>query len=197
MYSPHNCSSESDIEKFYTELRTTVEQVPLHNFLIISGDLNAKLGPDDVKFTYNNETNRNGELLIDFMKEFNLFSSNTSFMKPKGQLWTFEYPKGGRAQLDYLIFRKKWRNSVKDARSYSTFSTVCSDHRVISATLKLSLRVSKKAATHPMKRIDWKEVSTNSQMSKDFAIQVFNKFQLLSTTDVDTENDEDANSKLV
>jgi len=171
--------------------------VPLHNFLVISGDLNAKLGPDDGKFTYNKETNRNGELLIDFMKEFNLFSSNTSFMKPKGQLWTFEYPKGGRAQLDYLIFRKKWRNSVEDARSYSTFSTVCSDHRVISATLKLSPRVSKHAVTHPMKRIDWKEVSTNSKMSKDFAIQVFNKFQLLSTTDVDTENVEDIYLKLI
>jgi len=34
-------------------------------------------------------------------------------MKPKGQLWTFEYPSGVRAQIDYLIFRKKWRNSVK------------------------------------------------------------------------------------
>ena len=162
VYSPHNSSSESDIEDLYTTLRTTVEQVPLHNFLVISGDLNAKLGPDNVRFTYNEETNRNGEHLIDFMKEFNLFSSNTSFMKPKGQLWTFEYPKSGRAQLDYLIFRKKWRNSVKDSRSYSRFSSVGSDHRVISATLKLSLRVSKKGVSHPMKRIDWKEVSSNS-----------------------------------
>ena len=90
VYSPHNASSESDVEDFYTTLRSTVEQVPLHNFLVIAGDLNAKLGPDNVKFTYNKETNRNGEHLIDFMKEFNLFSSNTSFMKPKGQLWTFE-----------------------------------------------------------------------------------------------------------
>ena len=100
------------------KLRSTVAQVPLHNFLVISGDLNAKLGPEHVNFTYNTETNRNGEHLINFMKEFNLFSSNPSFMKPKGQLWTFEYPNGGRAQLDYLIFRKKWRNSVKDSRSY-------------------------------------------------------------------------------
>ena len=176
------------MEEFYTDLRSTVAQVPLHNFLVISGDLHAKLGPENVKFTYNTETNRNGEHLIDFMKEFNLFSSNTSFMKPKGQLWTFEYPNGGRAQLDYLIFRKKWRNSVKDPRSYSTFSTVCSDHRVISATLKLSLRVSKQAVSHPMKSIDWKEVAFNSQMCKDFTIQVFNKFQLLSSSDVGTED---------
>ena len=49
------------------------------------------------------------------LEEFNLFISNTSFMKHKGQLWTFEYPSGDRAQLDYLIFRK-WRNSLKDAK---------------------------------------------------------------------------------
>ena len=47
-----------------------------------------------------------------------------------------------------------------------------------------------------MKRIDWKEVSSNSQTSKDFAIQVFNKFQSLSATNVDTENVEDVYSNL-
>ena len=113
VYSPHNASSDDDINDFYSTLRTTVEQVPLHNFLVVAGDLNAKLGPNDARFTFNPDTNRNGELLVDFMDEFNLFSANTSFMKPNGQLWTFEYPNGDRAQLDYLLFRKKWRNSVK------------------------------------------------------------------------------------
>ena len=131
------------------------------------------------------------------MDEFNLFSANNSFMKPKGQLWTFEYPNGDRSQLDYLIFRKKWRNSIKDSRSYSTFSSVGSDHRVVSANLKLSLRVSKKAASHPMKRIDWKEVSSNSKTSKDFVIQVFNRFQSLSTTDINSENAEDVYEILI
>ena len=44
-----------------------------------------------------------GKCSHDFLEEFNLFISNTSFMKPKGQLWTFGQ------QLDYLIFRKKWQ----------------------------------------------------------------------------------------
>ena len=74
------------------------------------------------------------------------------------------------------------------SRSYSSFSSVGSDHRVVSANLKRSLRVSKKAASHPVKRIDWKEVSSNSQTSKDFVIQVFNRFQPLSTKDINSEN---------
>ena len=37
VHSPHNSSTEEDIEEFYTSLRTTVEQVPPHNFLFIAG----------------------------------------------------------------------------------------------------------------------------------------------------------------
>ena len=66
VYSPHNSSSDEDIEEFYTSLRTTVEQVPPHNFLVIAGDLNGKLGPNDVNYTFDSETNRNGEMLLDF-----------------------------------------------------------------------------------------------------------------------------------
>ena len=87
-YSPHNSSTIDEVEEFYSILRQTVEQVPLHNFLVIAGDLNAKLGPSDAKFTFDSDTNRNGEFLKDFMDEFNLFSSGNTFMKPRGQLWT-------------------------------------------------------------------------------------------------------------
>ena len=119
-------------------------------------------------------------------------------MKPTGQLWTFEYPNGERAQLDYLIFRKKWRNSVNDSRSYSSFSTVGSDHRVVSASVKLSLRKSKSAMPHPMKAIDWKEVSSNPPISQQFVLEVHNRFQALSTVSaIDTDNVETVYDSLV
>ncbi|XP_029654701.1 craniofacial development protein 2-like, partial [Octopus sinensis] len=197
VYSPHNSSVADEIENFYTTLRSTIEQVPLHNFLVIAGDLNARLGPDETKFTFNSKTNRNGEMLKDFLEEFNLYTSNNSFMKPKGRLWTFESPLGDRAQIDYLIFRKKWRNSVKDSRSYSSFSSVGSDHRIVSATVKLSLRSSKKTKPHPIKMIDWEEVLSNPDMSKQFTIEVYNKFQSLSTSEIDAENIEEVYSSLI
>ena len=70
------------------------------------GDFNARLGPDSVNFTFNDHTNRNGEKLFDLMEEYDLFSSNNYFMKPKNHLWTYESPKGDRSQLDYILFRK-------------------------------------------------------------------------------------------
>ena len=108
-------------------------------------------------------------------------------MKPKNQLWSFEYPSGRRSQLDYVLFRKKWRNTTRDSRAYSSFSRVGSDHRIVSASVKLSLRSSKKSSPHPMKCIDWKTVSQNKDLSEKFAIAVHNKFQLLSSNnDVET-----------
>ena len=78
VYSPTNSSSPEEIEDFYTTLRATIEQVPLHNFLVIAGDLNSKLGSDEARFSFNCKTNRNGEMLIDFIQEFNLFISNAA-----------------------------------------------------------------------------------------------------------------------
>ena len=51
--------------------------------------------------------NRNVELLVDFMEEFNLFPANTKFMISKNKLRTFEYPNGAKAQLDYVLIRRK------------------------------------------------------------------------------------------
>ena len=51
---------------FYADLRSVLSNVPVHNILAVLGDFNAKLGPDVQKFTFNETTNRNGELLIDF-----------------------------------------------------------------------------------------------------------------------------------
>ena len=62
VYSPHNSSLVDEVEEFYSTFKSTVEQVPAHHFLIIAGDLNAKLGPDEVNFTYNSSTNQNREI---------------------------------------------------------------------------------------------------------------------------------------
>ena len=159
--------------------------------------MNAKIGPDDATFTFDNITNRNGEILLDFIDEFNLFFSNNSFMKPKNQLWSFEYPSGRRSQLDYVLFRKKWQNSVRESCAYSSFSSVGSDHRIVSASIKLSLRSSETSAPHPKKTIDWKAVSQNKDLSERFTIAVHNKFEILSSnSEVELGNIDDIYSNL-
>ena len=112
-YSPTNESSEDEIDQFYTDLRSVTEHIPLHNFFILVGDMNAKIAPPDVNFSYDKETNRNGEKLLEYMEEYNLFSASNNFMKPLNQLWSFEYPSGHRAQLDYICLEKNGKTRLK------------------------------------------------------------------------------------
>ena len=86
---------------------------------------------------------------------------------------------------------------MRDARSYSSFSSVGSDHRIVSSTVKLSLRVSKQSKPHPMKSIDWKEVSSNPVLSKEFSLSVFNKFSVLSSDDINSNNIETVYDNLI
>ena len=186
-YGPTNCSEENLADEFFCNLRELVGNVPQHNFLIIAGDFNSQLGPEDVPFSYNRETNRNGEKLVDLCQELSLFAANTTFMKKREKLWSFQHPSGSRSQIDYILVRTKWRNSVHNAQSYSTFFSVGSDHRVVSMKTVLSLRSSKKSQAHPMKQIDWRLVCSNEDISHQYAVDVKNRFDTLIQESDDME----------
>ena len=42
-----------------------------------------------------------------------------------------------------IMVNKKWKNSVHNYQSYNTFSSLGSDHRVVTMKMKLSFRQSK------------------------------------------------------
>ncbi|XP_060771655.1 craniofacial development protein 2-like [Neoarius graeffei] len=144
-YSPTNVSDESDVKEFYDNLRVAIYDTPAHNFLAVLGDFNARLGQEDVRFPFHESTNRNSQHLADLLVENNLLAANTCFQKRPGKRWTFQ-DRGTKAkcQLDYLLVRKKWRNSILNAEAYNSFSSLGSDHRVVGMKVRLSLRVPKR-----------------------------------------------------
>ena len=178
-YSPTNVSDEIEVERFYENLTSVTRQVPKHNLLIISGDFNAHLGQSDgFKFAYHQQTNRNGHMMKDYLKENNLLCINTAFQKRPGQLWTHKSPKGTKAQLDYIIINRKWKNSVKNSRSFNSFVNVDSDHRIVSAKFRLSLRANKKKS-EKMAPYDWSVLRRNADTRNQFVTQVNNRFAVL------------------
>ena len=88
-YSPTNVWTESDLELFYDQLRSAIQDTPRHNFLVVLGDVNARLGPNDVTFPFHSSTNRNCVFLRELVKEYNLLVTNTQFEKKLGKRWTF------------------------------------------------------------------------------------------------------------
>ena len=78
------------------------------------------------------------------MEDFQLLATNTLFQKRRGKLWTWMSPNKTTHQIDYILTRKKWRRSIINSEAYGSFSSLGSDHRVVSATVRLSLRAPKK-----------------------------------------------------
>ena len=151
------------------------------------GDFNASLGSEKLLFHFHDMTNRNGIYMAELLAEFGLKTTNTQFRKKKGKLWTFrDRASDSLRQLDYILVRRKWRNSVLNSEAYNTFSTVGSDHRVVSAKVKLSLRTSKE---DKKVRFDWKQFTKSSELQQRYTVAVNNRFQVLETDDNGTRYD--------
>ena len=94
--------------------------------------MNAKVGHSTAKYIFHKCTNRNGDFLQDLINETDLTPVNLNFQKPKGKLWTFTYPSGYHEQLDFILVRTKWKNSIRNIEAYSSCRSVGSDHRILS-----------------------------------------------------------------
>jgi len=180
-YSPTNASDETDVETFYNGLSSLCRHTPKHNVLIIGGDMNAQIGKtENNRFSLHNTSNRNGDLLAEFSLANRLVCLNTKFQKRKGKLWTYTYPNNTRAQLDYILINKKWINSAMNCEAYSSFEGVSSDHRIVTAKLRLSLRRNKKQTSKSV-RHEWSTLA-NSDICNRYAVAVRNKFDILQET---------------
>ncbi|XP_071480459.1 uncharacterized protein [Diadema antillarum] len=177
-YAPCEYAASTDKTDFDDNLRQAIEAVPRHHFLMVLGDLNARLGPDDVLFTCNDQTNDNGRRLLDVMEEYQLLATNTLFQKRKGKLWTWMSPNKTTHQLDYILTRKKWRKSIVNSEAYGSFSSLGSDHRVVTATIRLSLRAPKKQKVKRVKYA-WEDLTTDRQLQEQYAVEIRNRFHVL------------------
>ena len=85
VYFPTNVAYHiAEVEEFYSSLRSAIQQIPAHNFLVILGDFNTRLGPEDAPFTFHSSTSTNGEHLSALLLEHGLLAANTLFKKRLG-----------------------------------------------------------------------------------------------------------------
>ena len=162
--------------------------MPAHNVLLVIGDFNARIGPEHGNFTFHETTNRNGNCLYELVIENRLVIGNTYFQKRKGKLWTYTSPLGTHAQLDYILIRKKWLNSLINVEAYGSFASIGSDHRIVSARIKLSLR--KAATTSGRVMHDWFVLKQNKELQERYSIEINNRFSML-----EDEGEEDISFK--
>ena len=176
-YSPHNAIDESIVSDFYQKLSQVIDDIPSHSMVFIGGDMNAQVATG---FSYHTSTNRNGILLHDFIHQHNLLIGNTLFQKKPSQLWTHRSPAGALSQIDFVLFRKRWRNSIKECRAYSSSNPVGSDHRMVTATAKLSVRC---PALPNKKHLYWKALSLDKDLATKVGSTISELFNSLSPSE--------------
>ena len=152
-------------EEHYNSLANVINAIPKHNITMVIGDCNTHIGKDDTKYTFHDRTNANGKLLIDIAEEPNMIIPNTTFQKKPGKLWTYVSDMGGtKSQIDYILINRKWKNSVKNV--YISFASISSDHRIVTAKIKLSLR---KTKARVRKNIyDWSVLRDNATLKQQY-----------------------------
>ena len=148
------------------ELSPLVRSIPKHNVLVIGGDMNAQIGKKgNNKYSLHNTSNRNGLHLTYFMIENRLTCLDTNYQKREGKLWTCTYVNNCKAQIDYVFINKKWKNSAMNCEAYSSFKGVSSDHRIVTAKIRLSQRKNA-TRTATTKHYDWALLSNRDIKDK-------------------------------
>ena len=141
------------------------------------------------KYSLHNTSNWKGQHLTDFMIENRLTCLNTNYQKRKGKLWTYTYANNSNAQIDYVFINKKWKNSAINCKAYSSFEGVSSDHRIVTAKIRLSLQKNA-TRTATTKYYDW-ALLNNRDIRDKYVVELRNKFETLQEkTEKGTPNDE-------
>ena len=140
--------------------------------------MNPQIGKNGSnKYSLHNTSNRNGQHLTDFMIKNRLACLNTNYQKREGKLWTYTYANNSKAQIDYVLINKKWKNSAMNCEAYSSFEGVSSDHRIVTTKILLSLRKNAKQ-TATTKHYDW-ALLNNRDIKNKYVLELRNKFETL------------------
>ena len=188
-YSPTNCCEDKVAEQFYEKLADVQKALPKHNVVATCGDFNAKVKEQDIiRRSFHDKTSRNGDLLLDLISENEQVSLNSHFLKKNSKLWTFTYPDKTKAHIDYILINRKWVKSAIDCQAYNSFMQIGSDHRVVVAHLRLSLRAPKRSRIK-QKRYNWGTIVNDHDINAQFSVEVRNRFSALqdvSEDDIDS-----------
>ena len=138
------------------------------------------------------EAMNNVTRLLDLCQNYCFQPAHKRFPHRTGRLWTRQHSSGSPAQLDHILLRSKWINSLINVRSYKTVS-VDSDHRIVTTNIKVSLRL-RKSTKNPQTKYNW-EVLRNMKNRETFVSELKNRYYALIDKVADRENEDPSTQK--
>uniref|UniRef100_A0A8D8WPG5 Craniofacial development protein 2 n=1 Tax=Cacopsylla melanoneura TaxID=428564 RepID=A0A8D8WPG5_9HEMI len=198
VYAPTADKPEEEIETFYEDIKTVLATTKKHDITMILGDFNAKVGDTVVEGVTGafglGERNERGDRLIEFCQNEEMVITNTTFKLCKRRLYTWAAPGDGingniiRNQIDFILMRRRFRNSVKSVKTYPG-ADVSSDHNPVVAVIKLKLKkVARKTQKNHLDLSKLKDKNITNQLKSKIDNKIKNvKNENLMSNDVNTK----------
>jgi endonuclease/exonuclease/phosphatase family metal-dependent hydrolase len=142
---PTSNSNDSQVEEVYEQMEKAIETIKGEENLIIMGDWNAIVGEGkrerNIMGKYGlGKRNDRGDRLVEFCAKHDLIITNTSFDHHPRRRYTWKMPGDvGRYQIDFIMVRNRFKNQVKDSRSYPG-ADIDSDHNLVMMKCNLNFK---------------------------------------------------------
>ncbi|XP_026467799.1 craniofacial development protein 2-like [Ctenocephalides felis] len=145
VYMPTSSHDEVQVEQIYEQIDEMLSQEGKGKVnVVIMGDFNAVVGKGSEekivgKYGLGRRNDREN-MLVDFCRRNNLMITNTWFKKRKTGLYTWKSPGNcKRYQIDYIIVKNRFRNSVKDVKTFPG-ADIDSDHNLLTVDIETKLK---------------------------------------------------------
>ena len=136
VFAPQSNLPDTDKERFYDQLQSTIAKVPATETLIPVGDWNGHVGTAAGVYSEAHgghgygTRNPDGERMLEFAIANELRVGNTWFKKRNSHLVT--YSSGGHStQIDYILYRKTFISAVSNVNVIPTEESVQQHHLVV------------------------------------------------------------------
>ena len=70
-----------------------------------------------------------------------------------------------------------------NAQAYNSFTSIGSDHRIVTATIRISLRANSRA--FQKKKYDWNQLKTNPDLQDKNTVEIRNQYEVLPMNEGD------------
>ena len=144
VYALTSNTEETEVERFYEDLKYLLELTPKKDVLFIIRDWNAKVGSQEIpgvtgKFGLGVQ-NEAGQRLTEFCQENTLVIANTLFQQHKRGVHTWTSPDGQYwNQIDYILCRQRWKNFIQLAK-IRPGADCGSDHELFIGKYRIKLK---------------------------------------------------------
>ena len=193
VYAPTSDCEDEEVEKLYQEINNGIQQTKSGEVLCVMGDFNAKVGKEKYEKiigTYGlGNRNERGDRLIEFCQQNKLCVVNTWFQQPTRRLHTWNSPGGTtRNQIDYILINDRFRNNVKQVKSYPG-ADINSDH--IPVVMKLKIKLKKMEKPKVREQFDL-QLLKEENYKKEYNVEIRNAYSKLSNQTIE-QTPEDQN----